>query len=71
MKISERSYQPEWLDLGLPYYTEQEYRDCLYQLDKVGRILGGDSSTFSIFKKMKLKRGRPFEQPLRVKQTYA
>ena len=54
MKMSKRSYQPEWLDLGLPYYTKQEYADCMNQLDKVGRLLGGDKATLSIFRKKKL-----------------
>ncbi len=44
--ISNRSHQPEWIDLGPSHYTALEYRDCLYQLDRIGRFLGGDQATF-------------------------
>ena len=44
--LSQRSHQPEWMDLGSAYYTPEEYRDCLYQLDRIGRFLGGDLATF-------------------------
>lgn len=46
MKLSERSHEREWMDLGPPYYTPEEYRSCLYQLDRIGRFLGGDRATF-------------------------
>lgn len=41
----------EWMDLG--YYSPEEYDDCLQQLDRVGRILGGDSASFWAFEKLK------------------
>lgn len=44
--LNQRSHQPEWMDLGESYYTREEYRDCLYQLDRIGRFLGGDRATF-------------------------
>lgn len=44
--LSQRSHQSEWMDLGPSYYTYEEYRECLYQLDRVGRFLGGDRATF-------------------------
>ena len=47
-----RSYEPEWLDLGPTYYTSQEYIDCLEQLDRVGRYLGGDQATWSALRHM-------------------
>lgn len=51
--VSQRSHQPEWLDLGSAYYTASEYSDCLYQLDRVGRFLGGDRATFKAFERLK------------------
>jgi 2-polyprenyl-3-methyl-5-hydroxy-6-metoxy-1,4-benzoquinol methylase len=44
--LNQRSHQPEWMDLGSKYYTPEEYQDCLYQLDRIGRYLGGDRATF-------------------------
>lgn len=44
--LSHRSHQPEWMDLGSAHYSSEEYRDCLYQLSRVGRLLGGDKATF-------------------------
>lgn len=51
--LSRRSHQPEWMDLGPPYYTPEEYRDCLYQLDRIGRLLGGDRATFKALEQLK------------------
>ena len=45
MRLSQRSHQPEWMDLGESFYTPEEYHDCLYQLDRIGRFLGGDQAT--------------------------
>ncbi len=39
-----RSHEPELIDLGL--YEPEEYSNCLYQLDRIGRYLGGDKATF-------------------------
>lgn len=51
--IRQRSYQPEWIDLGPDYYTPSEYRECLYQLDRIGRFLGGDRATFWALNRLK------------------
>lgn len=45
MEFKERSYEPELLDLGPSYYTHEEYEDCLHQLDRIGRYLGGNRAT--------------------------
>jgi 2-polyprenyl-3-methyl-5-hydroxy-6-metoxy-1,4-benzoquinol methylase len=52
MSKNTRSYQPEWIDLGPAYYSLDEYQDCLYQLDRIGRLLGGDRATWSAFKRL-------------------
>lgn len=44
--MSKRINRPELMDLGPGHYTEEEYRDCLYQLKKIGQYLGGDRATF-------------------------
>lgn len=46
---SKRSYQPELIDLGPEFYTQQEYCDCLHQLARIGRLLGGDQATLKQF----------------------
>lgn len=53
MKISERLIQSEWIDLGPSHYTPKEYEDCLFQLDRVGRFLGGDKATLQAFSRLK------------------
>lgn len=50
---NQRSHQPEWIDLGPDYYTSKEYRECLYQLDRIGRFLGGDRATYWAFDQLK------------------
>lgn len=57
-----RSQDPEWIDLGPPYYTPKQYNDCLYQLDRVGRLLGGDRATFWALEQLK----KPFDSILDV-----
>lgn len=52
--LSQRSHQPEWMDLGESFYTPVEYRDCLYQLDRIGRFLGGDQATFWALKNLSI-----------------
>lgn len=47
-----RSQKLEWMDLGGSYYTPQQYRDCLYKLDRIGRWLGGDRASFSAISKL-------------------
>lgn len=49
--MSTRSEAKEWMDLGC--YSEKEYRQCLYQLDRIGRYLGGDRATLSAFDQLK------------------
>jgi len=47
-----RSNELELMDLGPSYYTQEEYDDCLYQLSRVGRYLGGNQATLKTFKKI-------------------
>lgn len=47
--MKQRSFEKEWIDLGPSYYSEQEYRDCLNQLGRIGSWLGGDRATFRAF----------------------
>lgn len=49
-----RSKKLEWIDLGPAYYTPTEYRDCLYQLDRIGRFLGGDHATLRSIDRLKI-----------------
>lgn len=48
-----RSTQLELIDLGSSHYTREEYQDCLIQLDRIGRILGGDQATYWGFDQLK------------------
>lgn len=50
--MAKRIYTPEWLDLGPTHYTEEEYQDCLIQLDRIGRFLGGYRATFWAFNQL-------------------
>jgi 2-polyprenyl-3-methyl-5-hydroxy-6-metoxy-1,4-benzoquinol methylase len=52
MKNCHRSYEPELIDLGPSHYSEEEYRECLHQLKRIGRILGGDQATLRTFRKL-------------------
>ncbi len=47
--MAKRIHTPEWLDLGPAHYTEEEYNDCLMQLNRIGRFLGGDRATMWAF----------------------
>lgn len=40
------------MDLGPAHYTPEEYRDCLIQLGRIGRFLGGDRATLWAFSKL-------------------
>lgn len=40
-----RSTKLELMDHGLTHYSREEYRDCLHQLGRIGRLLGGDRAT--------------------------
>jgi 2-polyprenyl-3-methyl-5-hydroxy-6-metoxy-1,4-benzoquinol methylase len=53
--ISQRSHEPEWIDLGPSHYTPLEYHDCLYQLDRIGRFLGGDQATFKTLNRLNIQ----------------
>lgn len=53
MIYKKRSHEKELIDLGPAYYTAAEYEDCLYQLARIGRYLGGDQATFSAFNQLK------------------
>ena len=44
--LTKRSHELEWMDLGKDFYNPLQYRDCLFQLDRIGRFLGGDRATF-------------------------
>ncbi len=50
--MTKRIHTPEWLDLGPAYYTKAEYDDCLKQLGRIGRYLGGDRATLRAFKSL-------------------
>jgi 2-polyprenyl-3-methyl-5-hydroxy-6-metoxy-1,4-benzoquinol methylase len=52
IKNNKRSYEPELLDLGPSYYTKEEYEDCLNQLDRIGRYLGGNKATLEALHKL-------------------
>ncbi|MCE2983308.1 MAG: methyltransferase domain-containing protein [Parachlamydia sp.] len=47
----QRINRPEWIDTG--NYTLKQYNDCLYQLDRIGRLLGGDKATYWALKQVK------------------
>jgi len=48
--MKERSKEKEWMDLGIPFYTPEEYSDCLKILFKVNRLLGFFNSTVKLLK---------------------
>lgn len=50
--MSKRSQTPEWIDLDPPCYTKEEYFECLTQLERIGRFLGGDKATFWAFNQL-------------------
>ena len=49
MMNDSRSYEKELLDLGPAFYTKEEYDDCLRQLGRIGRYLGGDRASLKSF----------------------
>lgn len=51
--MKQRSNLPELMDLGPDYYSAEEYRDCLIQLNRIGRFLGGDKATDQAFRRLK------------------
>lgn len=50
--MTERSQTLEWIDIEPPCYTPEEYNDCLKQLERIGRFLGGDKATFRAFDRL-------------------
>ncbi len=46
MSWNKRSDRLELIDLGPQHYTQEEYLDCLHQLGKVGKYLGGDRASY-------------------------
>ena|ERR1700722_19706173 len=52
MTNSKRSDEQELLDLGPASYTQEEYEECLNQLGRIGRFLGGDRATLPLFYKL-------------------
>lgn len=50
--MKKRSYEPELIDLGPSSYTEEEYDDCLNQLARIGRFLGGNKATLATLSKI-------------------
>lgn len=49
----QKSHKRELLDLGPKNYSLKEYKHCLYQLEKIGLWLGGDSATLKAFSSLK------------------
>jgi len=56
MFYKNRSEQQEWLDQEIGSIDEHEYADCLKQLDRIGRFLGGDRATFAHLAKKRKKK---------------
>jgi 2-polyprenyl-3-methyl-5-hydroxy-6-metoxy-1,4-benzoquinol methylase len=52
--LKERSQELELLDLGPDYYTKDEYEECLIQLDRIGKILGGHRVGLKLFNQLKI-----------------
>ena len=51
-QFKKRSNEPELIDLGPAYYTLKEYNDCLYQLGRIGKLLGSDRVTIQAFQRL-------------------
>lgn len=50
--MHQRINTPEIMDLGPSHYTSEEYSNCLHQLGRIGRLLGGDRATLWAFKQL-------------------
>lgn len=48
--MKNRSHELELIDLGPSHYTQEEYDDCLYQLSRIGKFLGGNKATLKTLK---------------------
>lgn len=51
--MHQRSDEQELIDLGPSSYSQAEYHDCMRQLGRVGRLLGGDRATLAAFDQLK------------------
>jgi len=47
-----RSYEPELMDLGPSYYSQEEYFDCIKKLGFIGKLLGGNRATRKAFSRL-------------------
>ncbi len=52
MDLKRRAEELELIDLGPPHYTAREYQECLRQLGRIGRILGGNRSSLKAFSRL-------------------
>jgi len=52
MNFKQRSSELELMDLGPQHYSQTEYEDCLYKLNRVGTLLGGDRASFHAFDRL-------------------
>lgn len=52
MNFKQRSTELELMDLGPQHYSQSEYEDCLYKLNRVGTFLGGDRASFHAFDRL-------------------
>lgn len=50
--MRKRSQEKEWMDFGLQFCSLSTYHDCLWQLDRIGRFLGGDRAAFKTLSKL-------------------
>ena len=50
--MMKKSYEKELIDLGPTHYSKEEYDDCLHQLGRIGRFLGGDTATLQAFRNL-------------------
>lgn len=52
LSMQKRSQEKELIDLGDKFYTKEEYRDCLKQLGRVGKLLLGNRAALSAFNRI-------------------
>lgn len=50
--MKERSNEQELIDIGPTQYSLEEYEECLKQLGRIGKFLGGDRATFHAIDRM-------------------
>ncbi len=46
--MKQRSNELELIDKGNAYYVHEEYTECLYQMGRIGLLLGGDRATMQV-----------------------